>query len=130
MKNKKIRVFLSGGTKGNWQDRVRESIPDCYCHDPREAGKLTTMREIAELERKWLDESDILFFFFESSNPSGLGSAFEVGYCISKGIPVIFVDEKRTSHSEWLGVHCNYVYHTLEEGIASLQKQVNKILMQ
>ncbi len=122
-----IRVFLSGGTKGNWQDQVRQAIPDCYCHDPREAGKLTTMKEIAELERMWLDECDILFFFFESNNPSGLGSAFEVGYCISKGIPVIFVDEKCTSHSEWLGVHCNEVFHDLDSGIDSLKKYVKQL---
>ncbi|HTJ53291.1 MAG TPA: nucleoside 2-deoxyribosyltransferase domain-containing protein [Cyclobacteriaceae bacterium] len=118
------KVFLSGGTKGNWQDQVRLAIPECYYFDPREAGKLSTMKEIAELERYWLDECDILFFFFEATNPSGLGSAFEVGYCVSKGVPVIFVDEKRTSHSEWIGVHCNEVFLDLESGIISLKKYV------
>lgn len=122
-----LNVFLSGGTKGDWQDKVKNAIPDCFCFDPRDAGKLDTMKAIAELERDWLDSCDILFFYFENSNPSGLGSAFEVGYIVSKGIPVIFVDEKKTSHSEWLGVHCNEVFHDLDNGISSLKKYVKKL---
>jgi nucleoside 2-deoxyribosyltransferase len=122
-----VKVFLSGGTKGNWQDKVKSEITDCQFFDPREASKLQTMTDIANLERSWLDNCDILFFYFEKSNPSGLGSAFEIGYCISKRIPVIFVDEKQTSHSEWLGVHCDEVLKNLDDGINSLKKYINNI---
>jgi len=118
------RVFLSGGTKSNWQDKIKLAVPGCIFYDPREAGKLDTMKEIAILEREWLDKTDILFFYFESSNPSGLGSAFEVGYCIAKGIPVIFIDEKKSTHTEWLGIHCNTVCSDLESGIISLKKYI------
>ncbi|NOQ23736.1 MAG: hypothetical protein GQ564_00095 [Bacteroidales bacterium] len=117
-----MKIFLSGGTHGDWQDRVKEVFAQEYFFDPREAGKMKTMREIAELERSWLDKSDIVFFYFEKSNPSGLGSAFEIGYCISKGIPVIMVDEKITSHSEWLGVHCDKVCDSFDDGIIELRK--------
>lgn len=116
-----MRVFLSGGTHGGWQDRVIEAFPDLDFFDPRTL-RPRSMREIAETERGWLDKSDCLFFYFESDNPSGLGSAFEVGYCRAKGIPVIFVDEKRTSHTEWLGIHCIGTYHTLEEGLQALRR--------
>jgi nucleoside 2-deoxyribosyltransferase len=85
------------------------------------------MRVIAETERKWLDDTDIVFFYFEASNPSGLGSAFEVGYAVARGIPVIFVDEKLTSHSEWLGVHCDEVYRDIATGLNALTRWVDRV---
>lgn len=121
-----MKIFLSGGTHGDWQDQVKKAFANEYFFDPREASSMKTMREIAELERSWLDKCDIVFFYFEKSNPSGLGSAFEIGYCISKGIPVIMVDEKMTSHSEWLSVHCNIVCNSFENGIVELKKWVNE----
>ncbi len=78
------------------------------------------MKEIADTERQWLDECHALIFYFEKDNPSGLGSAFEVGYCIAKGIPVIYIDEKQTSHSEWLGIHCLRVFTEFDDGINAL----------
>lgn len=114
-----MKLFLSGGTRGDWQDKVKRRFPALSFFDPRTLRGLQ-MKEIADTERGWLDECDALFFYFERDNPSGLGSAFEVGYCVAKGIPVIFVDEKQTSHSEWLGIHCMQVYDDFEEGINAL----------
>ena len=120
-----MQIFLSGGTHGDWQDRVQKALgsEELVYFDPRSVRHLP-MRQIAAEERAWLDRCECLLFYFEAGNPSGIGSAFEVGYCIAKGIPVIYVDEKRTSHSEWLGCHCNVVVHTLEEGIEHLEQFV------
>ena len=84
------------------------------------------MTDIANIEREWLDSSDAVLFYFEESNPSGLGSAFEVGYAVAKGKPVVFIDEKHTSHTEWLGVHCNYVTRDLDDGIDALRKIISE----
>jgi nucleoside 2-deoxyribosyltransferase len=119
-----MKIFLSGGTHGGWQDLVKSRFPMTFFFDPRQAGKQKTMKEIAELERLWLDQSDILFFYFENSNPSGIGSAFEVGYCIGRNIPVIMVDEQQTRYTEWLGIHCTKVYQTLDQGLAELEKWI------
>jgi len=120
-----MKIFLSGGTHGDWQDRVRLRLSDQYFYDPRSLrGK--PMREIAETEMSWLNSSDCLFFYFELSNPSGLGSAFEVGYCRARGIPIIFVDEKKTSHTEWLGYHCTHYVASLEEGLDLLEAHVTE----
>lgn len=114
-----MNIFLSGGTHGGWQDEVIHRFSGVSFFDPRTLRGLT-MREIAETERDWLDITDCLFFYFEQSNPSGLGSAFEVGYCRAKGIPTIFIDEKKTSHSEWLGIHCDVVFFDLKSGLTAL----------
>ncbi len=118
-----MRVFLSGSTHSDWQDRVMKAL-DGYgveYFDPRSLSHLT-MDQIAAEERSWLKRSDCLLFYFETDNPSGIGSAFEVGYCIAKGIPVIFVDEKNTSHTEWLGHQSDVVTSDLAEGIAQLKR--------
>ena len=117
------RVFLSGGTHSQWRQAVKDRMPNVEFYDPTSLGKLD-MAAIANTERIWLDQCDCLFFYFEANNPSGLGSAFEVGYCIAKNVPVFFVDEKRTSHTEWLGVHCNKVFFDIEDALAFLERFV------
>lgn len=121
------RVFLSGGTHGDWQGRVQDAVQGVEWFDPRSVTGGVDMRPIAQTERGWLDQSDLVLFYFEHNNPSGLGSAFEVGYSVARGLPVIFVDEKRTSHSEWLAVHCTYVTHSLEDGIRILKTVVGSM---
>jgi nucleoside 2-deoxyribosyltransferase len=124
MENEKVKkVFLSGGTQGSWQDQVKQSVQGAEFFDPRTLRNLP-MEQIARTERAWLDLCDCLFFYFEVDNPSGLGSAFEVGYCVANRIPVIFVDLQRTSHSEWLGIHCNHVFHAMDDGITALKEFV------
>ena len=115
-----VRVFLSGGTRGDWQDRVIAACPNAEYWDPRTLRE-EDMTDIATTERRWLDESELVFVFIEEDNPSGLGSAFEMGYAIAKSKPVLFVDEKRTRHTEWLGVHCLQTAHSFDQGIALLQ---------
>lgn len=121
-----MKIFLSGGTHGDWQQKVKDEFCGIEFFDPR-LVRGTTMAEIATEEVQWLNRTDILFFYFEESNPSGLGSAFEVGYCAARGIPVIFVDEKETSHSEWLGVHCDIVVHSFQDGIQKLREKISEV---
>jgi nucleoside 2-deoxyribosyltransferase len=121
----KRRIFLSGGTHGSWQDKVMRRLKDAEFFDPRTLRN-QPMDLIAKTERAWLDLTDCLFFYFAADNPSGLGSAFEVGYCVANNIPVIFVDEKHTTHSQWLGVHCSQVFFSFEEGLDALETFINQ----
>lgn len=115
-----MKVFLSGGTHGGWQSRVIGDCREFDFYDPRQV-KGTEMKDIAAEERGWIDESDIVFVYLEASNPSGLGSAFEMGYAVASRIPIIYVDEKQTSHTEWIGVYTAARVRTLDEGIALLK---------
>lgn len=117
-----LAVFLSGGTRAPWRDRVVQSLGGVTFFDPKTLWGAPTMAQIANTERAWLDKSDAVFFYFEESNPSGLGSAFEVGYAVARGMPVVFVDEKQTHYTEWLGTHCSYVTHDLTDGIKALHR--------
>lgn len=116
-----MKIFLSGGTHGNWHDVVKGRFTGHIFFDPRSLSHLD-METIARTERQWLDECDVLFFYLEADNPSGLGSAFEVGYCVANSRPVVFVDEKRNTHTEWLGIHCDRTAHSLDDGIDILRE--------
>lgn len=97
--------------------------PTAEYWDPRTLRE-EEMTDIATTERRWLDECDLVFVFIEKDNPSGLGSAFEMGYAIAKSKPVLFVDEKQSRHTEWLGVHCLQTTDSFDEGIALLRRAV------
>lgn len=125
-----MKIFLSGNIHTSWRDHVIQQLNDIggnlkFFNPQTLRGK--DMETIARTERSWLDECDCLFFYFDSENPSGIGSAFEVGYCVAKGIPVVFVDEKKTSHSEWLGIHCDRVLYSLDDGITVLREIILEI---
>jgi nucleoside 2-deoxyribosyltransferase len=115
-----MKVFLSGGTHGDWQDRVMSAVAEAEFFDPRTVSG-EAMNRIANTERRWLDECDVVLVYLEQSNPSGLGSAFEIGYAVANAKPVVFVDERRDGHTEWLGVHCLTRLLTLQEGIEFLK---------
>ena len=103
---------------------MRRELRGVEMFDPQTLSGLPSMAVIANTEREWLDKTDFMLFYFEENNPSGLGSAFEVGYAVARGIPVVFVDEKRTSHTEWLGIHCTYVTDNLKDGIEALRREI------
>lgn len=56
--------------------------------------------------------------YFESTNPSGLGTAFEVGYAVGLGIPVTFIDEKNDRYAGMLRASSQVVFTKLEDAWA------------
>lgn len=116
-----MKVFLSGSTNAIWQDRVIARCPENVTwFDPRTLST-QPMRDIALTERQWLDDCDIVFLYLDPSNPSGLGSAFEVGYAFAYGKHILFVDEQQTEHTRWLASHCAETVTSLEDGIQALE---------
>src|SRR4051794_39054629 len=71
-----VSIFLSGGTHSSWRDGIFSAFAHEQYYDPMTLSDVSDMAVIARTEREWLDATDVLFFYFEESNPSGLGSAF------------------------------------------------------
>lgn len=115
-----MRVFLSGGTRTPWRLPIKKIVQNVEWFDPMDLPKDMPMSYYASEELLWLNKSDVVLFFFEQSNPSGIGSAFEVGYAVAKGKTVIFVDQKRTSHTEWLSAQCSFTFYDLDQAVEKL----------
>jgi ubiquinone/menaquinone biosynthesis C-methylase UbiE/nucleoside 2-deoxyribosyltransferase len=114
-----MRIFLSGDTRTAWQSELINRFPHDTFFDPRTLSE-KTYREMAETERAWLDQSDLVFAYLNQTNPYGFGTCFEIGYAVANKKIIIYVDEKQVSSSQWIGEHLKYVYKSLEEGISKL----------
>ena len=69
-----MKVYLSGGMRSGWQDKVIAECPGLEFIDPRDHGLHSSMEYMLSVRR-----CDILFAYLEKDNPSGLGLALEVG---------------------------------------------------
>lgn len=120
-----MNIYLAGGMKGDWQDRVMELAPEHTYFDPRSHG-FTTPDEYTKWDLDHVAKSHLVFGYFEKSNPSGFGMCVEIGAAYAWGIPVILVDEKQKP--SWGMVHsCSYLAADLLEGISLLRKFSNWI---
>ena len=113
------KVYLSGGMKSNWQDRVMQSCPEFVYFDPRGHG-LVDPKEYTKWDLEHVDKADIVFAFMGIDNPSGFGMCLEIGYAHAKGIPIIFVDETNNKYFAIVKECCLINETELEGGIMCL----------
>lgn len=119
------RVYLSGGHRSGWQDQVIRSCPELEFVDPRIHGL-----ERPELYALWdlhhVRQSDILFGYMESTNPSGIGLALEAGYARALAKAVVIVDERSAQDKRFardfaiVRSAADVALDSLEEGIEFL----------
>jgi len=89
-----VKVYLAGGMKTDWRSEVVAKGPsEAHYADPCCHG-LPTEREYTAWDLLAIDWSDVVFVYFEASNPSGYGLCLEAGYAHAKGKTVVVVDEK------------------------------------
>lgn len=114
-----LRVYLAGGMHSDWQDTFKKFYPSIDFVDPR-AHELTNEDEYTLVDRLAIKQCDLMIAYFEKHNPSGLGLAFEIGYAIGLGIPIIFIDEKQDKYAGMLRASAGLVYFSMAETFAML----------
>lgn len=116
-----MNVYLSGGMRSNWQDKVRASCPlsqGVYI-DPRKHG-LDDPSSYAAWDLAGVKKSDIVFAYMEANNPSGVGLSLEVGYAKALGKLIIFADEKNDRRMAIVRAIADIVVEGLPAGIKVL----------
>jgi nucleoside 2-deoxyribosyltransferase len=85
-------LYLAGGFRSGWQDRVIESLPGWRILDPRSHGykeeKLYTLWDLEAIR-----QADWVLVYQESSNPAHYNCSFEMGYAVALGKKVIYLNE-------------------------------------
>jgi nucleoside 2-deoxyribosyltransferase len=126
MKNNKLKIFLSGGFKSNWQNNIVEKYNDDFIFfNPREHG-LDNPEQYTTWDVHFVKECDILFAYMEETNPSGYGLAFELGLAYGLGKTIILIDEKSkkddlfSRYFKILHNSSNVVFDNFEDGIKFL----------
>jgi len=99
--NYKLKVFLSGGFKSNWQSIVINQLNDSFVFfNPREHG-LNEPEFYTTWDIHFIKECDIFFALMESTNPSGYGLAFELGVAFALNKTIILIDEKSKTNDSF-----------------------------
>jgi len=98
-------IYLAGGMKDGWQDKVAPLLVGHELLDPRSWSTpdpvVYTARDL-EAVRK----CDCVLVHMSSSNPSGFGLSVELGYAYALGKKIVFCDEiKGDWRSGYFGMH-------------------------
>jgi hypothetical protein len=69
-----MRIYLAGGLQTNWQDEatflLMQMNPNMDVHDPRTLKtRNLPIEEIADIEREWIRNTDVVLAFLEEDNP-------------------------------------------------------------
>lgn len=126
-----MKVYLAGGMRTGWQDKVREALPSFTFLDPRFKGasdeRKLTLEEYGLWDLHHIKECDVVFGYMEKSNPSGVGMACELGYAFGLGKTVILVLEEPNHHQEdrylqFMQKVSHITFADFEEGIKFLKR--------
>jgi hypothetical protein len=90
----KQKVFLSGGFKSKWQDRIYSKLENDFIFFNPRNHMLEDPNEYTFWDLHYIKQCDILFAYLEKDNPSGLGLIFEIGVAYGLSKTIILVDEK------------------------------------
>jgi hypothetical protein len=114
-------VYLAGGMRSGWQDKVKEALPDVLFIDPRDHG-FTEERLYTAWDMLGVDWCNVVFMYIEKDNPSGANAIYEAGKARGQGKCVIFVDEKQDKYQRLPAEDAQFYTTNFEEGIKILRK--------
>ena len=112
-----------------WRERVKQEVVDASFLDPTTHG-LEDVKQYTRWDLDAIKKSDIVFAYFEVSNPVGYNMAFELGIAYQMRKCLIFVNEKFADNTRPVSMLCEMaiVVTSLDAGIRELQAQVDKRL--
>ena len=128
--NNTIKIYLAGGMRSGWQDRVIEKIKECYGDemveflDPRSHG-LKEPAEYTKWDMNAIENCDVVFGYMEKDNPAGMNLMYEMGYGKGLGKEVFCVDEKAAAderHDRYTKmIQCSTLYcRNIDDGMDCL----------
>ena len=113
-------VYLSGGLHSGWQDELTEAIAGIEFLDPRYHGLEHDENQYTLWDLLAIRSCDIVFVYFEETNPSGIGLSAEMGYAKALGKTIIYVDPTDDKKRGFLRAIADVHAKTLDEGMALL----------
>jgi len=133
---KPVDVYLAGGMKTCWQDRVKADLRKLEerglvrWNDPRDnATNNPAEYELLDIMR--VQTADIVFGLAEDGNPGLYALCVELAFGHARGARTILVNElkeetdpKRVKYFRFVGAVCDVQTASYHEGIRMLEKMV------
>lgn len=101
-----IIVYLAGGMRGGWQDKVIEACKHKRIQflDPR-THELKDEEDYTKWDLWAVNASDYVFAYMEKDNPGGQGLMLEIGCAMNSGHrKVIFVEDDGDERTRYYGM--------------------------
>lgn len=119
-------IYLAGGMKSDWQDRVIAACPPpmFYFRDPRTHG-LTDEKDYTKWDLAAIMDCHVVLAYMDSANPSGFGLSLEVGYAKALGRTIFYVCEDTTERQKYFGMVracADQVLGSLDDAIKALHE--------
>ena len=124
-----MNIYLAGGMRSEWRDRVKSEVPNHTYFDPadKEANEMNwTLDMFGSWDLHHIRQSDVVFGYMERTNPSGIGMSCEHGYAFGLDVTVILVLEKdhetmKDRYLDFLRKVAHITFDNLEDGIEYLK---------
>ena len=128
----KQTVYLAGGFKSDWADKVKECSDNFNWVNPKEKeyknGERVIMNvnEYGSWDLHYIRKSDIVFVYVERSNTSCIGLSVEAGFAkgLDKTVILVLEPSHETIKDEYLSFItqvASIVFEDLESGINYLK---------
>ncbi len=124
----KEKVYLAGGMKSGWQDKIIDKFKDKFIFfNPRDHNLLEA-NQYTVWDLHHIKKADIIFVYLESDNPSGFGLTLEIGYAKALNKTIILVDEKSARNEIFakqfkiVRESANNVFNDLESGLRYFER--------
>lgn len=129
----KQKVYLAGGFKSDWADKVKGSNNNFDFINPKEMeykeGKRISMNvnEYGNWDLHFIKQCDIVFVYVERTNTSCIGLCCEAGFAKGLGKTVITVLEPnhetiKDTNLSFITQVSDIVFETFEDGVEYLKK--------
>ena len=126
--NLKEKVYLAGGMKSGWQDKVIQQFEDKFIFlNPRD-HQLNISEQYTTWDLHYVEKADIILAYMENDNPSGYGLTLEVGYAKALNKTIILIDERSATDSSFANrfkivrESSNVVFNNLKDGLAFFER--------
>lgn len=121
-----MKVYLAGGMRTEWRERVKRTVQDVSFLDPTTHG-LENPKEYTAWDLAAIKKSDFVFAYFEASNPVGYNLAFELGVAYQQRTPIILVNERFAENTRPISMLCEtcITVTTLDAGMSALQSLID-----
>lgn len=126
--NLKEKVYLAGGMKSGWQDKIIQQFENKFTFlNPRD-HHLNISEQYTIWDLHYVNKADIILAYMEKDNPSGYGLTLEVGYAKALNKTIILIDERSaidTSFANRFKIvreSSNVVFNNLNDGLAFFER--------
>lgn len=117
-------IYLAGGLKNGWQDKIIPFFPNHIILDPRKWQE-TDPAIYTSRDLMFIRKADCVLAYMSSDNPSGFGLSVEIGYAYGLGKRIIFWDGINTDwRSRYFDMHrqITTVCYSIEEVVKEVLK--------